>query len=443
MHPIARGVYVGAIVFLLILIITGFFIFFFKPILNKICTFLSNYAISFIVVTLVICIIIFPNESVKAAYNGLEIWFKIVFPALFPFFVGSELLKSLGIIEFIGTLLEPLMRPIFNVPGEGSFALAMSVVSGYPVGVKITADLRKDRHISNIEAQRLVSFCSTSGPLFMIGSVSIGMFKSSQIGIILATCHYIAALVMGISFSFYKKSKSNKKNHIKSSSNYNIFKRAFLNLANICKYSPPFGKLLGDSISSAINTILMVGGFIILFSVIVKAIGLIGLINLTSNFLLFIIKPFHPDPLIIKALITGLFEVTIGCKLIADAFTLNLVHRVATASFIIGWSGLSIHAQSISILSTTDIKPALYMVSKFFHGLISCLLVYILYPVFIKFFTPVIPTSNFSEPISGYYFLSIFKLSAEFFILVSLLLLLTSLIIGLTLYLFSFLTGKG
>ena len=77
---------------------------------------------------------IYPAESVDAAYKGLVVWATLVIPALFPFFIGSELLINLGIVKFIGTILEPIMRPVFNVPGEGSFAFVMSVTSGYPVG---------------------------------------------------------------------------------------------------------------------------------------------------------------------------------------------------------------------------------------------------------------------------------------------------------------------
>ena len=35
------------------------------------------------------------------------------------------------------------MRPIFNVPGEGAFALLMGIISGYPMGAKIIANLKK------------------------------------------------------------------------------------------------------------------------------------------------------------------------------------------------------------------------------------------------------------------------------------------------------------
>src|SRR5690606_32732679 len=112
---------------------------------NKYYRQLSYYFIVLSVLFLVITIILYPGESVSSAYNGLVIWATLVVPALLPFFIGSEILINLGVVKFFGVLLEPIMRPIFNVPGEGSFAFAMSITSGYPVGAKIVSRLRTDK----------------------------------------------------------------------------------------------------------------------------------------------------------------------------------------------------------------------------------------------------------------------------------------------------------
>ena len=39
----------------------------------------------------------------------------------------------MGVVHFLGVLLEPLMRPLFNVPGVGAFALSMGLAAGYPM----------------------------------------------------------------------------------------------------------------------------------------------------------------------------------------------------------------------------------------------------------------------------------------------------------------------
>lgn len=122
-------------------------------------------------------LIVFPEASFHASTRGLHIWWEIVFPSLLPFFIIAELLISFGVVQFIGVLFQPIMRPLFNVPGIGSFAWILGMASGYPSGAKISARLREENEISQIEAERLVSFSNASSPLFIFGAISIGFFK--------------------------------------------------------------------------------------------------------------------------------------------------------------------------------------------------------------------------------------------------------------------------
>ena len=82
----------------------------------RLCKVFSDFFVILTIILLMITIMIYPAQSVNAAYNGLVVWATLVIPALFPFFVGSELLINLGVVRLIGIVLEPIMRPVFNVP---------------------------------------------------------------------------------------------------------------------------------------------------------------------------------------------------------------------------------------------------------------------------------------------------------------------------------------
>ncbi|MFS8501802.1 MAG: sporulation integral membrane protein YlbJ, partial [Caldicoprobacter sp.] len=119
---------------------------------------------------LVTCFIIaFPRQSFQAALTGLDTWLRNVFPALLPFFIASEIMMGIGLVNFFAVLLRPVMGPLFRCPGESSFIWAMSITSGYPVGAKLTSSFLERRDITPHQAQRIMAFCSTSGPLFMLG----------------------------------------------------------------------------------------------------------------------------------------------------------------------------------------------------------------------------------------------------------------------------------
>ena len=168
--------------------------------------------IIFFVPKLIVCFIILgiilaPKTAIKAAKEGISIWINILMPSLLPFIIGANLITSLKIVDILGILINPLTQKIFNVSGKSGLIFAIAMVSGYPVGSKFASDLRLENKISKYEGQRLVSFCSTSGPLFIIGSVGTGMLKNPKIGYLMLICHYLAALSVGLIFRNYGREK--------------------------------------------------------------------------------------------------------------------------------------------------------------------------------------------------------------------------------------------
>ena len=135
------------------------------------------------------CLLIFSKSNLPAVKSGLALWANSVVPSLFPFFVATELLMHTNIINIFGNILNPLMKPFFNIRGEGAFAFIMGIISGYPVGAKIASSLRQNNICSKEECERLLSFTNNSGPLFIIGTVGILMFKNTMIGLLLFITH--------------------------------------------------------------------------------------------------------------------------------------------------------------------------------------------------------------------------------------------------------------
>ncbi len=409
-------------------VVAASLIYFSRGLLLRLSRHMSYYLLVITVLLLVVSIVIYPKESVEASYNGLMTWFTIVLPSLLPFFVGAEMLIGLGVVRFIGALLEPIMRPLFNVPGEGSFAFAMSVTSGYPVGVKVVSRLRQEGTITLGEAQRMAAFCSTSGPLFILGAVGVGMFESSQVGIALALCHYLAAILVGLIFRFYRHRDFSPQNR---ASDNRYLKTALRQLRASRQKRQPLGTLMGNAVKEAINTILVVGGFIIVFSVVIRILQLTGLISFFSKILLFLFSSLNFDISVYSGLITGFFEITMGSKLISEIAHVSLLAKLTATSFIIAWSGFSIHAQSFSILNQTDIKSSIYVLSKLLHGLLSALLMYLLYPFFSAYYKfPAVASGNYSvlSPIERIFVN--FKLSIELFLVITIVMLLIAMLIS-------------
>ncbi|WP_114297504.1 sporulation integral membrane protein YlbJ [Anaerobacterium chartisolvens] len=319
-----------------------------------------------------LCLIIFSDTAVKSASKGIELWLNIVFPSLFPFFVGSELLNKTGLVKTAGTLLEPVMRPIFNVPGCGSFPFAMGITSGYPIGAKITADMRGQELITKTEAERLLAFTNNSGPLFIMGAVSVGMYNMPQIGILLLLCHVLSCITVGAAFRFYKRHDKSRSKKIKPS-----VKSLKANTQDIRKTSlGNVGSLLGDAVKSSVQSMLAIGGFIILFSVIISLLMETGIIATLTDIIYSIASPLGADKDIIKSALCGFFEITTGANIASKSQSASLVQQLTVTSIIIGWAGLSVHSQVISIISNTDISAVPYLLGKLVQGIVSGIYTY-------------------------------------------------------------------
>ena len=115
---------------------------------------------------------------------------------------------GLGVVHFMGVLLEPIMRPVFNVPGTGAFVMAMGYTSGAPIGTMLSVELRKKNLCTRMEAERLMSFTNNSSPLFIFGAVAVGMFNNPALGLILAFSHYSANLIGEYCFVFSVRGSS-------------------------------------------------------------------------------------------------------------------------------------------------------------------------------------------------------------------------------------------
>ena len=308
---------------------------------------LRNKIIPLIFLSFTICLVIFAKETLPAAKNGLILWASSVVPSLFPFFVATELLGKTNLVYSLGKVLNKIMKPIFNVPGYGAYPFLMGIISGYPIGAKIVCDLRKKNLCTKEQAERLLSFTNNSGPLFIIGTIGIMQFLDFRTGVLLLITHILGCITTGIIFRFWKKEKemetiSNSQKRILEPQN-----SLFENL----KSSPSPSLSLGDTLSSAINNsiqnILMIGGFVVIFSVVISIIKKIGI---TSSFII------------------GLFEITNGIKEIAQYSNTSISAAIITSAFLLGFGGISILLQVLSIISKSDLSIKPYILGKLLQG---------------------------------------------------------------------------
>ena len=328
-----------------------------------------------------LALVIYPKQGFEAGLTGLHLFWDTVFPSLLPFFILSELMLGLGIVRAFGILLEPLMRPLFSVPGAGAFALSMGLAAGYPMDAVITARFRETNQCTRIEGERLLAFTNTADPLFMFGAVAVGMFKSPELGALLAIAHYASAFVVGVLFKFWgRKSDSTPKSADQALDKHGfILKRAYLAMLRAREEDGrPFGRLLGNAVTESIQTLLMICGFIVFFAVLIQILHLSGLMTLIGWPVGLIYKLFGIHQSLVNPTLAGLMEIDIGTSQTAMVAA-PILQKFALASAIIAWSGLAVHAQVASVLVNTDIRMRPYFLARFLHGILAALFTVVFY----------------------------------------------------------------
>ncbi|MDG0824290.1 YjiH family protein [Staphylococcus equorum] len=98
-------------------------------------------------------------------YDKLAIPLSVLIP------VGAILLTFLvgyGLLEFIGVIMRPVMRPIFKTPGKSAVDAVASFVGSYSIGLLITNKVYKSGGYTHKEAVIVATGFSTVSATFMI-----------------------------------------------------------------------------------------------------------------------------------------------------------------------------------------------------------------------------------------------------------------------------------
>ena len=292
--------------------------------------------------------------SAQAAADGcrqaLGVCARLIIPSLFPFFVLSSLLNTLGLPGLLGRALAPAAMRVYGISGAGASALLMGLCGGYPAGAAYIAELEKNGAVTSREAERLLAFCNNSGPAFLVGAVGCGVFHSMPAGLLLYAVHIAAALLTGLFFR--QKSHSEE------------IPPVFLDSAD------PASALSG-AVKQSVTAILNVCGFVVFFSVLISVLESRGLLSLPVDLLA---RYLGAPRDVTRPLLAGLLELGSGVSAM-EGLPLSSA-SFALAAFLTGWGGLAVFFQTRALLTEGKAKGALHLTGHLFSASIGAALAY-------------------------------------------------------------------
>lgn len=374
---------------------------------NKAKFYTINLKRNFLIILLclfIICLLIFSKGNISAAKSGLSLWVNSVVPSLFPFFIAIELLNHTNVANILGKFFSKIMRPFFNVPGVGAYIFIMGLISGYPTGAKIVTRFREKGLLTKAESERLLTFTNNSGALFILGTVGITLFGNTTIGVLLLITHILSCISVGFVFRFWKFNDNEKINYNKINSNT---KNGSSNI-------------LSSSITNAINTILMIGGFIVLFSIIISILNSSKLMIFLSTLIEPIANIFNIDNKFCIPIVSGILELTNGVSLVSSISNKLLSTNIIISAFLLGFGGISIVLQIYAIIADSDISIFPYIIGKFLQGVFAAIYTFLFIKVFPFFNFDLVPVFSSSVDSNKFAFFDNYNfiIAILFFVLV-------------------------
>ncbi|QSF47219.1 nucleoside recognition domain-containing protein [Paenibacillus tianjinensis] len=335
-------------------------------------------------ILLAVAIVSAPESSFAASLQGLKLWWTLIFPALLPFLILSEMLTASGFVHGFGVLLEPLMTKVFRLPGAGGWTLALGMTAGFPAGAGGVQQLHKQGSISDKEAVRLAALAHFASPVTLVIVVGVAFLHSPAAGYTLLAIHWLSGLAAGFTAALFAGRRNSVAQDITR-----VIKplpkrvhQAVLEARE--RDGRSFGKLLGETVASAVQNLMVVGGYMIMFSVV---------INIAATLF----------PQLPTALAASVLEIHLGANALTTqaaapfVFSSTGVTGMALLSAALGWSGICGQLQSLTALKQAKARFIPYAAVRLLHSLYAFAFTFLLWKPLLNVRAVVLPAISSTE----------------------------------------------
>jgi sporulation integral membrane protein YlbJ len=297
-----------------------------------------------------------PAAAAEGCTLGLQLWYTSVLPSLLPFLILSNLLIQTGLFQYLNRIYAPILGKIYRISDEGCYAVLIGFLCGFPMGAKVIADLVQQKQISPEEGSYLLGFCNNVSPAFFLNYLCLKQLNYASVPWKLVAFFYSLPLIYGLlTRSFY-------------SFEQNIWEKPFENKKKASSHRLDF-PTLDACIMDGFTTITRLGGYIILFTILVKLFALLPL----------------PNQLL--TLISILLEISCGLQTLSVLPGLSPVWKTALMCGLAMFGGLCICAQTQSVLDQSPLSIRTWLIGRGVLTLLAVLLLRLLLP----YGVPVLP----------------------------------------------------
>ncbi len=293
-----------------------------------------------------------PVLTANEMRSGILLCARVVVPALFPCMVVSEMLMGVLVGGYgLPKFFTPLRR-IFGVSDRVAVGICMGLLCGFPIGARALVSAYEDGELDKHSTECLLAVSSNPSPAFLIGVVGSGMFKSKRFGILLLVLLMLFQVMTWFSLRPFL-SKTRKKEGSAACCGALEARRIGVSRSFI------------NAIHASLKTVLVISAYILFFSV----------LGGVSEYMMDALTISGP----IRQGLACLLELSSGCMAASEV---GGVYGALLATFCVGWGGLCVHAQLLSMVEHTGLSLRPYLCLKAMQGLLCMLSVWLLLALF-------------------------------------------------------------
>ncbi len=257
---------------------------------------------------LFICLfIVFSNEAALSALNGMKLCGKVLVPTLFPMMVLTGIAVRSGVFSCFSKMGNKIFKPLFGIDGKYVISFIIGIFGSAPTGAMAVKNLSNDGESDDAASALLLSSIVSFGFIYSVAGLEF--LNNARRGVALFVFQILSVMLCAV-FLRPKKPASVKPK-------------------NTSMTAEKLSTAVASSIRDASVNMLSVCGSVIFFS------SLSGI---------FLSLPIGEN---VKLFICPLFELASGLEYISGRFSPDVTFILASSA--VGWSGLSMIFQSLSV----------------------------------------------------------------------------------------------
>lgn len=272
-----------------------------------------------ILMLMAMVLIIFSKQARQGAADGLALAENTIIPSLAPLLIIFLLIMKTGAKDLLARAFGFISVHVFNLPQITFPAIFFGLIGGYPMGALLTNELFKSGDIDEKQARRLLRFNFCGGCGFIITAVGTTVLNNTKAGAVLFLSNVISSVIIGFALSFTEKRRN------APYYSYTEYRK--------------LGDVLSESVSDAVNSLLNMTAFIILFCA----------FNVVIDF---------PD------FLAPVIEITSG-------ICTNSRFAIPITSAYLAFGGFCIHFQLLFVVAQAKMKYADFLLFRLISAVIS------------------------------------------------------------------------